>query len=224
MHVIKAEIQGNSLVGLYILPLENMVLVGREVPTTLDKDLEDVFGVPVVRITLAGTSLVGVFAATDGKRLLVPHIIFEDEELALEEAGVEYHKIHTNQTCLGNNLIFTQAGCVVNGEYKKEEQDQIAKALGVQVSTFSIGSLTAIGNFVAHNGQTGLIGYEASQEDIDALRNLLDLELTSGTVNLGSTQVHSGIAVNKNGFVIGKASGGPEIVHADEVFGFLDKE
>jgi translation initiation factor 6 (eIF-6) len=37
-----------------------------------------------------------------------------------------------------------------------------------------------------------------------------------GTINMGSGFVKGGIAANKNGMVVGDASGGPEIVNAEQ--------
>ena len=40
---------------------------------------------------------------------------------------------------------------------------------------------------------------------------------------MGSPYVSSGILTNKNGFVIGSMSGGPEIDNADKALGFLQE-
>jgi translation initiation factor 6 (eIF-6) len=52
----------------------------------------------------------------------------------------------------------------------------------------------------------------------------LRVKLEPATINLGTPYLHAGIACNKFGFIIGDASGGPEIVHIEEALGYLDSE
>lgn len=216
MQAAKLSIQGNSLVGLYIIALDDKVLIGSEVPESMEKELESVFQAPIVRLTLAGTSLLGVFAATDGKQLLIPDIIFPHEEAALNEAGLTYHKISTVHTCLGNNLIFTEKAMFAHPEFEVHAIEQIKRVLNIPIEPLVIDGSPAIGSFVAHNGERGVVSHDVSQQEYDKLQSHLGLQLTTGTVNMGSLQIHSGLAMNKHGFVIGEASGGPELVNVDQ--------
>ena len=76
---------------------------------------------------------------------------------------------------------------------------------------------------LAHNGRFGLVTNEIRQKDLEHLETFLGLELTGGSVNMGSTYIASGLAVNKNGFIMGQGSGGPELINADQAFGYIEK-
>ncbi|MCA9477763.1 MAG: translation initiation factor IF-6 [Nanoarchaeota archaeon] len=221
MHVEKMDINGSSLVGLYVVPLDEVVLVGHDVPESLDKTLEEVFGVPVRRISIAGTSLIGAFLATDGHNLLVPHILFPHEEEAIKD--LSYCRIETNHTCLGNNIVFTEKGMLVNPDLEPHVRKQLEETFHIPVGDITINEVPTIGSLLAHNGTHGLITNEVTQAQLEQLQDFLGLELTGGSVNMGATHISSGVAVNKNGFIIGESSGGPEIINADQAFGFLDK-
>lgn len=221
MHVTKLSFQGNSLVGLYILPLSNIVLVGPEVPETSYKELEEIFQAPVHPITIAGTGLIGIFAITDGTILLVPSIIFDHEKEALEKLGVAYKIITSSLTCLGNNIVLSKKGILVNPSYEDAVISQLSEIFSLPIKSMTLDDIPTIGSFIVHNNSYALVSHDFSDEDIAMLEDFLGLQIGTGTVNLGSTQVRSGLAVNEKGFVIGEMSGGPEVVNADEVLGFL---
>lgn len=222
MHVAKLSIHGNSLIGLYIVALENVVLVGMDVPESAEKTISEVFDLPILRLSIAGTSLLGAFIATNGQKVAVPDIIFPDEEQKLMDANVVFEKIHTKNTCLGNNLVVTASGMVVNPELEQEAISALTSFFSVPVHLATTKDTTTIGSFIAHNGSLGLIGPEFSEEYVNTLNNQLGLKLISGTVNMGSAQVASGIVVNSKGFLIGDISGGPEVVNADQAFGYIE--
>ena len=221
MHVAKLNIQGNSLAGLYVLSLDGIGLVGPEVSKKDLKIIEEVFNAEAVRLTIAGTGLIGIFAATNGKTLVVPSIIFPHEERILEEAGVLYNKIDTKLTCLGNNIVASKKGVLINAGFEESALEQLQDAFKLPFKVFSLNDIPTIGSFVVCNSKKGLCSHEFSDEDIELMEKHLGVELTTGTVNMGSTQIRSGLAVNDDGFVIGDSSGGPEIINADEALGFL---
>lgn len=221
MHVAKINVQGNSLVGLYILPLDTAVLIGPEVAQKDRNTLEAIFKVPIIQVTIAGTGLLGVFAATNGKTLVVPSIIFPHEENALKEAGIMYTKIKTNLTCLGNNIVASKKGVLLNPGFEDSALEELQDAFTLPFKVYSLGDMPTIGSFLACNSTHGLCSHEFSDEKISEMENHLGVKITTGTVNLGSTQIHSGLAVSDAGFVIGDISGGPEIINADEALGFL---
>jgi translation initiation factor 6 len=87
-----------------------------------------------------------------------------------------------------------------------------------------LNEIKTIGSFIVCNSTHGLCSHDFSDEQISELESFLGIKLTTGTVNLGSTQVKSGLAVNDHGFIIGELSGGPEIINVDEALGFLGGE
>ncbi|MCF7799164.1 translation initiation factor IF-6 [Candidatus Woesearchaeota archaeon] len=222
MHVTKLSVQGNSLVGLYIVPMDGVVLVGHEVPESADKHIAEIFGVEVVRMTVAGTSLLGVFLATDGEKLLVPHIIFPHEEELLKQHAIPYMIVPSDITCLGNNIIMTKKGILASPEYDKEALDAVEGFFEREVRVLELAGIPTVGALIAHNDTHGMVSHEIAEETINELASFLGLVITTGTVNMGSTQIRSGIAVNNKGFIIGDASGGPELMNADQALGFID--
>ncbi|NJL44122.1 MAG: translation initiation factor 6, partial [Nitrosarchaeum sp.] len=98
----------------------------------------------------------------------------------------------------------------------------IGDALGVRTVTTTIQGLPNTGSFLVHAGDKGMVPPDTTPQERTLLAKALGLTLEDGTVNMGNSYLRSGIVSNKHGFLISDASGGPEIVNADQALGFLE--
>lgn len=220
-HVMLASFNGNPNVGLYGVVTDKHVLLGKEVPHAHDKQLEKVLGKPIERVTIAGTSLVGVFCVWTGKKLLVPGIIFDDELEVLRALGIDAVVITTKLTCLGNNILPGTKRALLNPDFKEHERKAIEEALELPCEAATIMEVEAIGALGIARGRQALFHRDIPPQEVKRLGKDLGLDITQGTVNMGNPYIKSGILLSEEGFVIGDASGGPEITNADEAFGFV---
>jgi len=226
MHVAKLAVNGNPNVGLYgycTTAGERRLclfgeLVGNEkvIAAALDSEL--------VKVSIAGTPLPGVFLTGNTQALLVPNNAFDHEVRQLRELGLTVYVFHTRLTCLGNNIVANDHGCLVNPAFSDEEIGQLHELLDVPVKRMTIAGLETPGNCIVLNGKHGIIHREAASHEIEMARETLGLQsLEPASVNLGSPYLRAGILNNNHGFVIGDKSGGPEIVHIEESLGYLEK-
>lgn len=222
MHLLKTSINSNPNVGLYSFVNDKFALVGIEVPDELAKQYEEVLQVPVHKVTIAGTSLIGVFVAGNNDTILIPDIAFEEELKVLDDLGINYSVISTKLTALGNNILCNDHGAVINPDFTIGEIEQLQEALAIPIEKLTIAGLEIVGSCAAMNSKGGIAHREISQKEILKIKELLKIELEPSTLNLGSPYISSGILVNDNGFIVGDLSGGPEITFADECLGFLD--
>ena len=223
MHVQKTSLNGNINLGLYAYANDEYCLVGVDMQQERIELLEKVLKVPVHKVSIAGTSLLGVFLAGNKNCLLVPKITFDHELQTLKKLGIKYHIIDTKMTALGNNILCNDKGALINPDFNKTEEQEIKDALKVQVKKSKIANLPIVGAVAAFNKKGILLHRDAEDFEIDFVENTLGLKVTLGTVNFGSPYIKSGVIVNSNGFLIGEVSGGPEIQNADHAFGFLDE-
>jgi len=222
MHVQKLDFNGNINVGLYIYVTDDYCLVGKEVDDADMKIIEKVFKVPTHKVTIAGTSLLGVFLSGNSKNLLVPKIVFDSELRLLDKLKISYAIIDTDLTALGNNILCNDNGCLISPEFEKRCTKQIEDALGVSVKRSKVASLSTIGALGIHNKKGCLLHRDAEDFEIEMVEATLGVEATIGTVNFGSPYIRSGLVANSNGFIIGNISGGPEIQNADVALGFAN--
>ena len=222
MHILQTSIQANPNVGLYIYATDEFAILGPEAKS-IKEEVEEVLGVPAHIISIAGTSLAGVFLAGNSKHLLVPPIVFEHELELLKQLPVEVHVFETIHTALGNNLVINDHGIVAGPMFSKQEQQQLHELLELPVHQIPIADIEVVGSSVVHSTKGGVIHRDARQAEIDLVADTLKLpQLIPGTANFGQPYVRSAIAANTHGFVIGASSGGPEVTNTDEALGFLD--
>ena len=222
MHVKTAHTQGNPNIGLYAYATDKYCILGPEA-WNLKGDIERVLKVPVIMTTIAGTSLPGVFLAGNSKHLLVPGIAFDHEIEKLKKAGIDVKVFNTINTALGNNMIVNDHSCLVGPMFGTKEQEDLSRLLGIPVKQLSVADVEVVGSCSAINDKGGLIHRDARRFEQDMIMDSLEIpKLLPGTTNLGVPYVRSGIIANTNGFLIGAASGGPEIANADEALGFIE--
>lgn len=222
MHVHKASCNGNPNIGLYGLETDNTILLGKEFPEKDDKVVKEVFGKDVARITIAGTSLIGVFCVWHQGKLLIPGITFDDELRKLEELKIPYEVIATELTCLGNNILATEKAAIINPDFTEKEAARLSEALGVPCERKEVNEIEAVGSIGVVRHDKGLFHRDLRPETVKELEEKLGITITQGTVNMGSPYIKSGILIGEKGFLVGDTSGGPEIRNADEALGFIE--
>lgn len=222
MHILVENIHGNPNIGLYGFANDSFCLLGKEVPEALARKVEDILHVPTHRITICGTSLIGVFCAGNNKKVLLPEIAFKDELTELDRLHIPYEVIKTKLTALGNNILCNDHAALVNPDYSADVKKRIRLALNVKLRPGTIAGVPTVGSCGAGNRSGLYLHRDIEDDELDMITGVFNVPCETGSVNLGSPYVRSGIICNSNGFVVGDKSGGPEITLIDEALGFID--
>ncbi|MBU0461418.1 MAG: translation initiation factor IF-6 [Nanoarchaeota archaeon] len=220
-HIFRTNVHGNPNVGLCGFATDEYCLIGAEFTKEQADEMEKVLKVPVHRISMCGTSLIGVFVAGNSKCLIVPSIAFDYELRVLEELKIKYEVLDTKLTALGNNILCNDAGCLVSPEFPDDEVKKIKKYLGVPVQKGTVAELDIVGVMAAFNTKGGVINRDIKKKELQTVEKLLGIKFAGGTVNIGTPQVRAAIICNSNGFVVGTATSGPEMTNIDETLGFI---
>ena len=221
MHILTANIHGNPNIGLYAYANDKFCLVGHEVPSSLVKQMEKVLKVPCHKLTIAGTSLIGVFVTGNNKCLLIPEITYKKELKILEKLKIKYEIINTKHTALGNNILCNDKGCLVSSEFEQTAIKQIEKALMLKPKIAKIADLDIVGSLAVHNKMGCLLHRDCEVFELKNVEKTLKIECDIGTINFGNPYIRSGVVANSNGFIIGSLSTGPEIDNVDHVLKFI---
>ncbi len=199
-HILVTNLNSNPNVGLYMFATDKYCLIGTEVPESMIPEIEEVLKVKTIRVNIAGTSLLGVFLNGNKNCLLVPKIAFENELDTLKKNKIKYVLVDTKFTCLGNNMICNDKGAVVSSEYGEREIKQFADALQVPVEKAKIADLSTLGSLAVHTKKGVLCHHEILEHEAELLKKVLDVEIYTGTVNMGVPFIGSGIVCNNYGF------------------------
>ena len=224
-HLLSLSVHQNPNVGMYGFANDKVCFVGNDFDEKQAHDIEKVLKVPVHRISVYRSSLIGAFVAGNNHCILLPAAI-EDEELSviisiLGKLGIKHHILATDYNALGNNLVTNDTACIIS-PLLLPFKDEIASALGVKHSEINpMEYIPTIGSLISLNSRGCLASAFTTPPQAEWMSELFGVPVTRGTINLGSPFVGSGIITNKNGFIFGERTGGPEAVAAEEALGFL---
>ncbi len=222
-HIELISFNQNSNIGMYGFVTDKFCLLGREIDTKHDAVIEEILKVPIHRISIAGTSMTGVFLAGNSDCVLVPKITFDYELKELEELGINYEVLDSDITALGNTIVCNKNAVYVSDEFSARVKKIIRTKLNLPLKPGKIAELSAIGSCLVVNDKGALIHRDAELFEIDLIADFFQVPVMEGTLNMGSPYVRSGILSNNKGLLIGQNSGGPEASNADEALGFINK-
>jgi translation initiation factor 6 len=178
-------------------------------------DGERVDSKTVAESFIAGTRLVGLFTAGNSNCILVPDTARDNELEKLQEAGIEFIELESNETALGNLVLATEDGAVVSPRLE-HSAEKIEEALQVPVRVAEIAGLPNVGSAAVANSRGAVIHREASEGEAERVKEALGVEeVDIGTVNLGSPYVGSGALVWNQSVLVGEETSGPEIGRLD---------
>lgn len=222
-HIYRTTVAGNSNVGLYAFANNKFCLVGEEFTNEQVQEIHEVLKVPVHKLSICGTSFIGVFVAGNDNVILVPSIAFDYELDKLRELKINFQVVDTHLTALGNNILCSNSGCIINKEFKPEQKNMITEGLGFNPVSETIDDLNIVGVMGTHTETKGIISRDITPAELKVISDTLKIEFLEGSVNLGTPQIRSGLFCNVNGFVVGLGTTGPEVTNIDEGLGFLDE-
>lgn len=211
MNVLPLNFYGNPNIGLYGYCTDEYCLLGKEIPPHYAEKIEKALKVPVYRVQMCGTSLIGVFCAGNSTTLLLPSIVFPQELKQLDAHAVKYTIIHSKLTALGNNILCNNMGCLVNPEYSADVKKIIRKALCTKLHPGTIAEIPTVGSCAVLTKKGGYVHHGVTAEEHTELETLLGVSFQKGTVNFGTGYVRSGILANSHGMIIGESSTGIEM-------------
>ena len=161
--------------------------------------LEQNTSVPITKMSLAGTRIIGKISAGNSNGLLVPSITDETELKRLRKSlpeSVNICKLDERLSGLGNCIVCNDKIGIIHPEIDYENEEIIADTLGIEVYRAEIDGDGLIGSYCVLNNYGGLLHPLVSEDDDEVLSQLLDIPLYPGTVNNGSGVISAGLVAN----------------------------
>lgn len=219
-----ATFDGNPNIGLYLFATNDYCLAPESISDKLLHKVEKVLDVPVIKLNLAGTPLLGVFLSGDSEQLLVPSIIFDKEQEILRSNNINFKVFDTELTALGNNIIFSKDALLINHDYDINSRKKLRELTGKNIISEEFGDVKTIGSAIIVRGKRAVISplLERYKQLIKDLLKLDAIEVSS--VNFGNPYVSSGLVANDKGLLIGEKTTGLESMKIEQALGFTKYE
>lgn len=212
MKTLALQLFGHSNVRFYMHVNNKYGLVSSSLNQSLIKDLEQIFNVPLISMSMAGTPLIGLFCSGNDDILFVPDIITDDEISVLKAHKIRFEILETRFTALGNNIACDNKACLINPEFEDSVKKKLSKHFSA-LGEMTINKHDQVGSLIAMNKNGLAVAVDASDEEIAQLERFFGFDpehILRTTINNGVKFVHSGIVVNDYGLVVGQQSTGVE--------------
>lgn len=209
----RARIFGNPNIGIYVFVNNRLALVPKGIDGGVKRKIADVLSVEVFEATIAKSSLIGVFVAGNDRAVLVPRIAEEDEIEYLRSIGLPISVIDAVYTALGNVVLSNNRAALLHPEIPDADAIKIVEALGVERwKKATIAGVPTVGSAAVITGKGGVVHPDASDTELEELREFFGVPVDTGTVNFGIAFIKTGLLANNVGALVGERTTGPEIM------------
>ena len=124
----------------------------------------------------------------------------------------------------GNVILTNDSFAIVHPDMSSAMRQIVAEFLKVEIVPMSFGGVGTVGMAGACTNAGVLLPARAAPSELEHLENSLptaDVSIGTGSVNMGSNLIGTGLLVNSKGYLAGNATTGFELGRIEDVFGFL---
>jgi len=212
MEIQRYDYLGNSSIGFYATVTGTQAVY----PPEFKEEKKELFDVEKSAETFINrTRLVGLFTAGNSNCILIPKGATSREKKKLEEAGIDFQVIETNDNALGNLILANDHGAVIS-EKIEEHREEIAEALDVDVTVSRIAGIKNVGVCAEANSNGVLLHRETGEDDAEKVMEALGVnDADIGTVDMGSPYIGSGLVATDTGILTSENTTGPEVGRID---------
>ena len=220
MSIIKSQIFGGSLIGVYLTANNSYVLYPHLLLKPLLKKFKSVFNEPLYPMTINNSNLLGIYTASNKYGIIVPHII-KDEEFNLLKSYVgnsaQIGIIKSIDNAFGNLILCNDKGAIISS-FLKDYIKQIEDILNIETEIFEFAESYLPGSISIANNNGCLVHPLANDDEIEKITSILKVNETDvSTINRGIPYLSAGAIVNDKNGIFGADSTGPELMRLTSV-------
>lgn len=218
MPIELATVYGSYYVGAFSLATDRYALIPRDVGEKFRKVVEENLDVPVYRVSIGASPLIGILAVGNSRGLLLPFITLPEElELLKKELGIEVAIMRSAKTALGNMILTNDKAAIVHEDFTKSEIKFIEDVLDVEVVKGSLGGIKLVGSVAVANNKGALLHPMTSEEEAKRVSEVLKVRVDVGTVMMGSHLLRVAMVLNSKGAIVAPTTTGPELARIEQV-------
>ncbi len=215
MEVLRRTVGGSPFVGVFMVLTDDFAVVPGNSEKKEIAGMEEKLGARVVKGTVAGCFLWGVFGMGLGNKLLLPEFALEREIRELEKNKIETMVVK-GYSALGNLFAGNSRGGFASTMVDEKTVKEAGKFLGIKMKREKLLSSDLPGAEIAVSEKGFLVHPEISEAKFRLLEKTFGVSGSATTANFGDPFVGNDIVANSRGAVIGAQTSGHELIRIDE--------
>lgn len=193
---------GNPNIGVFAAANENLALISADASPEFERAVGEALGVKTIKTTVAGAHVIGSLVAMNSNCAVVSGLA-DSREAEVIEACVPCVLLDESLNAAGNNILVNDYGAIVSPEYGHGVAAKLSEALGVEVVFSSIAGCNTVGSVCRATNKGCICHMDASDDELDLIKDVLKVEAVRTSVNHGSRMVGAGVIANSKGAVVG---------------------
>jgi translation initiation factor 6 len=212
---------GDPNIGVFSRVLGDIAIIPPESPEEYREALKQALNVRIVETTIQGSAIIGSLVAGNSRGIVVSGLATENE-LAILEKHRKVFLLKEAMNAAGNVIMANDTFAAVHQDMPVDLAKEIGEFLGVEVIHLTLGGVKTVGMAGVATNKGVIVHPLATAQQISRLEDVAKVPVGTGTINMGSALVGTGLLVNDGGYVAGNATSGFELGRIEDVFGFLE--
>jgi translation initiation factor 6 len=212
---------GNPWLGMFIASNDTHTLIPIDSMKKLEDAVVEGLGTKIIKVSAGDSNLLGIYFAMNSRGIVLPNIMREPEVEKIREAGLEVLLSDEKNNAHGNNIAANDRGGIINPDVAPEQRKRMEDVLGIELVPMTIAGYFTLGSSCLVTNEGFLAHYKATDDEMDALKSVLKVPGSKGTVNTGTGFVAFGAVANSKGYVAGEATTAFEMGRIEEALGLI---
>lgn len=221
MPIGKAAFSGSPYLGVYLKVAEDRAIAPPSLPASLERVMERVLGVRVLKTTVGDSEIVGALLTMNSRGIVISSQVDEKEISALKSIG-PVHVLDSHLNALGNTILANDNGAVVHPDFSRSEMDQISRVLGVRVVPSTVAGEGTVSKTAVATNKGAVVHPGTTEKEIRILEDALKVKVHKTTANFGVPIVGACVVANSRGMLVGAPTTPVELVHLEEGLAIYD--
>ena len=212
---------GDPNIGVFSRVLGNIAIIPPESPEDYKQALIRALNVELVETTVQGSTIIGSLVAGNSRGIVMSGLA-TDDEIAILEKHRNILLLKDSMNAAGNIIMANDTFAAVHEDMPSELAHEIGEFLEVEVIHLTLGGVKTVGMAGVATNKGIIVHPRATPHQIARLEEVAKIPVGTGTINMGSALVGTGLLVNESGYIAGNATSGFELGRIEDVFGFLE--
>ena len=212
---------GDPNIGVFSRVIGDIAIIPPDAPEEFLDAIRGAFGAEPVATTIQGSSIIGSLVVGNSRGIVVSGLATEDEVAVLSRYR-DVLPLCETMNAAGNVIMANDTFAAVHPDMPSALALEIGEFLGVEVVSLTLGGVKTVGMAGVATNKGVLVHSGATAHEIARLEAVAGVPVGTGTINMGSSLVGTGLLVNEQGYLAGNATSGFELGRIEDVFGFLE--
>ncbi|MDR3102015.1 MAG: translation initiation factor IF-6 [Methanocalculaceae archaeon] len=217
------SLNGDPNIGVFASVFEDIAFVPIDSPAEFGAKIAEALSVEIIPAFIQGSSVIGLLLTGNSRGFVVSGLIHDSELELLQEYG-DVLFLGEEMNAAGNVILTNDTFAVVHPDMSFEMRSMVGEFLKVETIPMSFGGVGTVGMAGACTNAGVLLPAGSAPSELERLENSLptaNIPIGTGSVNMGSGLIGTGLLVNSKGYLAGNATTGFELGRIEDVFGFL---